>query len=205
MWRTLGSRCSLGPVCVALILGAGCAEDLSCPESMVLVEGFGQLACIDRFEASRGENDEAVSVAGAYPWTGVNWIEARDACEAAGKRLCTDTEWAKGCEGSRSGSVEWPKWPYGDTYERGRCNDIADGSGVRRTRAHFRCEGGYPGLFDMSGNVAEWVDRCRDEACFIQGGSFIDDDEVTLSCNVNYGADPESAAADLGFRCCLDP
>lgn len=205
MRRMLETPWSLLLICIVSSSGLSCAEDLHCPSEMLLVEGFGQLACIDRFEASRGDDDEAVSEAGAHPWTGITWDEALDACERAGKRLCTDTEWAKACEGERSGSEAWPKYPYGDTFELGRCNDGDDGSQARRTRSHFRCEGGYLGLFDMSGNVAEWVDRCRDGFCFAQGGSFIDVESLALSCNVNQGYDPSEADDTRGFRCCLTP
>lgn len=205
MGRRLGTFQGFLVAYITFSLGTGCAQDITCPPEMLLVEGFGQLACIDRYEASRGNDDEAVSVAGAYPWVGVTWGEALDACERAGKRLCTDAEWAKACEGPGSGSEDWPKFPYGNAFELGRCNDVGDGSLVRRTRSHFRCEGGYDGLFDMSGNVAEWADRCRDGLCFAQGGSFIDFDTLALSCNVNQSHDPEMPDELVGFRCCLTP
>jgi len=41
------------------------------------------------------------------------------------------------------------------------------------------CEGFYPGLFDLEGNVAEWVDSCDgssgpNDHCTLAGGSEID-------------------------------
>ena len=38
------------------------------------------------------------------------------------------------------------------------------------------CQGGYPGVFDMSGNVEEVEDSCDDAGtCYSRGGSFVDD------------------------------
>jgi formylglycine-generating enzyme required for sulfatase activity len=176
-----------------------------CPDDMTLVEGFGVLACVDLHEASRGEADEAVSAPGARPWTVLTWDEAQAACEAAGKRLCTDVEWAKACEGPDSGSGVWPKYPYGVELEPGRCNDGTAGSGIERTGRMEACEGGYDGLFDMSGNAAEWVDRCDGGLCFVQGGSYEDTSELDLSCNVLVSLDPTRVGGEVGFRCCLTP
>lgn len=194
----------LGAIAVA---AAGCDDNPPpvCPDDMTLVEGFGVLVCIDLHEASRGEADEALSVPDARPWTVVTWDEAQAACEAAGKRLCTDVEWAKACEGPDSGSGVWPKYPYGLALEPGRCNDGSAGSEIERTGLMDRCEGGYDGLFDMSGNAAEWVDRCEDGGCFVQGGSYVDTSELDLSCNVLVGRAPDRVGGEVGFRCCLAP
>jgi hypothetical protein len=82
-----------------------------CPAGMVRVDDF----CVDRYEASLvsypdGDpispywNPEsalvmAVSVEGAVPQGYINQIQADEACLAAGKRLCTDTEWLRACRG----------------------------------------------------------------------------------------------------------
>lgn len=188
-------------------VAAGC-DDLQptgCPAEMTLVEGFGVRVCIDLNEASRGENDEAVSAPEARPWTVVTWDEAQAACEAAGKRLCTDVEWAKACEGPDSGTDTWPKYPYGVELEPGRCNDGSEGSEIERTGHMGECEGGYDGVFDMSGNAAEWVDRCSEGDCFVQGGSYLDTSELDLSCNILRSVGPALVAGEVGFRCCRTP
>jgi formylglycine-generating enzyme required for sulfatase activity len=71
-----------------------------------------------------------------------------------------------------------------------------------------KCEGGYRGLFDLSGNVSEWEDSCESpsgsgDVCRIRGGS-VDDFNQGLSCGSDY-ADPRSAVGGgLGFRCCAE-
>jgi formylglycine-generating enzyme required for sulfatase activity len=188
-------------------VAVGC-DDLppaTCSDDMTLVEGFGVRVCIDLNEASRGDGDEAVSALGMRPWTVVTWDEAQAACEAAGKRLCTDVEWAKACEGPDSGTDGWPQFPYGGELQLGRCNDGSEGSGIERTGDRDGCEGGYDGLFDMSGNAAEWVDRCSEGNCFVQGGSYEDTADLDLSCNVLRSFGPALVSGEVGFRCCREP
>jgi len=209
-WIRPGWSGAVDAVFVAALVAAGaagCSDEAPpvCPEDMAMVEGFGVLACIDRYEASRAADDSAVSAAGLNPWTVVTWDEAWAACEAAGKRLCTDVEWAKACEGPRSGSGVWPKFPYGDDFAPGQCNDATTGVGIERTGRQDLCEGGYVGVFDMSGNAAEWSDRCSEGRCFLGGGSFADANSNDLSCNILAGLDPDRVSGDVGFRCCLTP
>src|SRR5262249_55710173 len=98
----------------------------------------------------------------------VRWCGAARGCAWGRKRLCgkvggggydvTDgpgphadpaiSEWFGACTGP---SVT--AYPYGSTYEAGRCNDKM--SGPKSVGSAERCEGGFPTLFDMSGNVGE--------------------------------------------------
>ncbi|MBS2019726.1 MAG: SUMF1/EgtB/PvdO family nonheme iron enzyme [Deltaproteobacteria bacterium] len=78
------------------------------------------------------------------------------------------------------------------------------------------CQGGSVGLYQMSGNVAEWEDSCDSTAananCRLRGGSYAAGDVSTdLACNANRtmqripAMDPGGAAQlkDVGIRCCL--
>jgi formylglycine-generating enzyme required for sulfatase activity len=78
-----------------------------------------------------------------------------------------------------------------------------------------RCEGGFAGLFDLSGNVSEWDDMCESgvgagdlaaagagDACAIRGGSAYFSGE--MDCAVVVGARRDTAFASIGFRCCAD-
>ena len=69
-----------------------------------------------------------------------------------------------------------------------------------------------PGLFDMSGNVAEWENSCNASAgasdtCLARGGSFDSaNGSASLTCATSAaqpGMPRNTTAADLGFRCCL--
>ncbi|MCA9709646.1 MAG: hypothetical protein KDK70_27655, partial [Myxococcales bacterium] len=108
--------------------------DPACPPGMV---GAGEV-CIDRFEAALVVLDDAgavlghhspyfnpgstrvraVSLAGAIPQGYISQLQAEAACVEAGKRLCTDVEWLRACQGAGTTT-----YPWGDVPEPGRCND----------------------------------------------------------------------------------
>ena len=131
----------------------------ACPPEMVLVGALG--ICIDRFEASHGEGDVPASLAGVMPWNRIGWRDAGAACARAGKRLCLPDEWRAACRGPMDFD-----YPYGPAALEDYCNiahvDYDAGEPILFPTATFdRCEGGYPGLFDMIGNLAEWTDSSR--------------------------------------------
>lgn len=64
------------------------------------------------------------------------------------------------------------------------------------------------GVFDLSGNVAEW-DNCCDafsgkwDLCRLRGGSY-DASEFLLTCADDDSALREASPEYVGFRCCSD-
>ena len=65
-----------------------------------------------------------------------------------------------------------------------------------------RCEGGVPGLFDMSGNAWEWSAECDgSDYCTIVSGGYTDE-EGLLSCQSMVFELGSIEQPDLGFRCC---
>jgi formylglycine-generating enzyme required for sulfatase activity len=155
----------------------------------------------------------------------VDWCDAIAYCTAHGGHLCgligggpisgigsevgtafvdaSISAWFAACTGNSARA-----FPYGDTYEPGRCRDVAAG-GLADVGTES-CEGGAPGVFDMSGNIQEWLDVCsqsapEDLSCFRGGGSYLLDDPNMLDC-----ADPSGLGSNgpayqnesTGFRCC---
>ena len=175
-------------------------EGFRCPDHDEMIRIPDSEVCIDRYEASPTPSREAFSTYDADPWADVDWAQALVACEAAGKRLCTKDEWVAACQGS-----DVSLYPYGDSPESGRCNgaEREDGSGVVPTGSFLECEGGFPGLFDMSGNVAEWTSGCAGFECDVLGGSFIESSESN-SCLTESATSSFYSDSAIGFRCCLD-
>ena len=64
----------------------------------------------------------------------MSWVAANEACQAAGKRMCTEAEWLSACQNQEpidddengqyaDDMVEGTSYPYSDYHSRGRCWD----------------------------------------------------------------------------------
>jgi len=209
-----------------------------CPAGMVLVAGF----CIDRYEAMlveiQGDNSltpwspyanpgatrvRALSVAGVVPQGYIKQTEAAAACAEAGKRLCSNTEWLRACQGAATTT-----YPYGNTREDGRCNDARTchpvvqffesteswiwselgnscinqlPDGLATTGQHATCAS-EAGALDMMGNLHEWT---SDPAGTFRGGFYVDTMINGEGCL--YRTTAHSVGHwdySTGFRCCAD-
>jgi tRNA A-37 threonylcarbamoyl transferase component Bud32 len=139
--------------------------------------------------------------AGATPTTRVDWEEAVALCQQAGKHLCREEEWEAACAGASRRPFPWGEQPVGQ-----RC--VRRGKGVRgpaRSGSRTQCVSAE-GVFDLSGNVAEWTSSAVKEGApqrVLRGGSFAQSDEK-LGCTArDYRLPGQGGAAHLGLRCCL--
>jgi formylglycine-generating enzyme required for sulfatase activity len=154
-----------------------------------------------------------------FPVTKVDWCDAWSYCNWAGKRLCgqigggsvadslaadpTRSQWYLACAGDPG-----TKYPYGDTYQPLSCNGVSVTPPNVREVGRATCEGHAPGLFDMSGNVFEWIDSCdsamgMSDTCRMMGGGFSSPDyELTCAYRVLNGR--SLTQPNVGFRCCAD-
>ncbi|MFT4703005.1 MAG: hypothetical protein ACI81R_000693 [Bradymonadia bacterium] len=182
--------------------GLECGE---CGAGATLVESGEARFCIDLYEASRTdatadaegiEEGSALSRAGVLPWAGVTFDEARQACEAGGRRLCSAAEWQLACRGA-GGQL----YPYSGAYRGDACHGVnAPPPGAATPAGIFsECESPF-GLLDQSGNVAEWT-----ADLVLRGGSF-EEPELTLQCRSRLAsATGQSPTNTYGFRCCSEP
>jgi len=161
---------------------------------MVQIENF----CIDKYEASLQPISSttrmmAISVPDVLPAVNISQPEAEQACADAGKRLCSDTEWLRACQGP-SGFI----YPYGDTPQPGACNDLGT---LADTGAYPRCVS-TEGALDMVGNVSEWTDDVTGTA---RGGFFADTSMLGPGCLYrNIAHNVGHSDSWTGFRCCAE-
>ena len=103
--------------------------------------------------------------------------------------------------------------PYGDVFAGNACVGADfDGDPMFDPSKDFprdvgstkSCEGGYTGVFDMSGNIAEWEGSCsnttgKTDPCLIRGGAYYQL-EGELMCLSTDMPTRETAAIAIGFR-----
>jgi len=166
----------------------------------------GKAACIDRWEASfaRDGGSLALSRRLVEPASRVTWAEAASACRGAKKRLCKVGEWKAAC----SGPVGERPFPYGFEYEPLRCNGLGaapDGgrAGLAPTGSFPRCKAVESEVWDLSGNVWEWVDEPAYSGLQTLCGGGFSNAYHDLCCDCEE-MKPDQRQLPIGFRCCKD-
>lgn len=141
------------------------------------------------------------------PAAHVSWSEARDFCAAAGGRLPTAAEWREAAYTERR---ETPS----DGFETGRTyayavGDKPDGMNLSsgdRWERHSpvgATRRGVNGLFDMGGNVWEWLSDRRGEEALTAGGSWWYGPAQSRADGMQWKA-ANFYAVYVGFRCAYD-
>src|SRR5262249_52956502 len=115
---------------------------------------------------------------------------------------------------------------YSDSYDPMACNGADRNGGAPDplpVESVATCQGGFDGLFDMSGNVSEWADECdhtSDTAaacsgdsdggrvcdfCTVRGGTWVrysTQEADHLACAAVDSDPRDHRLGELGFRCC---
>ncbi len=137
----------------------------------------------------------ACSLLDTIPSRELTFWQAKQACENAGKRLCTQAEWQGSCEGDPATA-----YPYGDEYVDMTCNGLDYGTGAVLVSASAMLCFTSQAVYDLSGNVEEWVSNPV-QTC---GGSY-NSISTGLMCSSCYDRSVTATDATRGFRCCADP
>lgn len=213
---------------VLLSSASAVAQSLVCPPGMARVDDF----CVDRWEAHLvGESPYevptggiAASAGGVVPQGYISGAVASAACQNAGKRLCTDAEWLRACQGPTPTA-----FPYGDVYDPNACNDSRPehpvitlyGSGATFSSeqtndpllnqlpdsldaagVNAQCVSAE-GVFDLHGNLHEWT---SDPSGTFRGGSYVEAFINGTGCSYRTTAHTTLYHDfSTGFRCCAEP
>jgi hypothetical protein len=170
-----------------------------------------------------------------YPVRNVDWCDAFAYCKSVGKRMCgkqtggavafssfddyTVSQWTNACTAGTN------TYPYSGPFDANRCmSALYSGppgdAGIYKPTSPLpgtrngsgglpfqNCQGASPGLYDMSGNAAEWDDSCdaatgASDNCHVRGGSYSTNTQADLQCNATLVLARNATPEDVGIRCC---
>jgi hypothetical protein len=170
------------------------------------------VACL-RAGACKGIKNVTDPVKANRPVVGLMWSQARNYCDWIQGRLPTEAEWERAAQGPGSAAYPWgSEAPDCTRANFGECKRPLGSVGGFQ-------QGVSPlGIFDMSGNAAEWVGDWYDPNYYrdapsddpvgpasgtvrvVRGGSYASD-AAQVSAYARAYEKPKYNRADLGFRC----
>ncbi|PYQ76961.1 MAG: hypothetical protein DMG04_01820 [Acidobacteria bacterium] len=168
------------------------------------------------------ENGEPPPGQGAHPVVLVRYDDALAYCEWMSEkigrvvRLPTEAEWEKAARGG----AESLRYPWGNEADVTRGNYLSDPAA--KSKRGTRPAGTYPpnayGLYDMGGNVWEWVSDWYHAEYYalsdprdphgpdsgnmriVRGGSWVNENVSMLRCAYRHKVPPDTYAYSIGFR-----
>lgn len=229
------------------LMGSNAGQDDEKPPHKVYLDAY----YIDKYEVTNAKYKQCVQAGKCssphvttyynmsefsnHPVVYVDWHQADAYCRWAGKRLPTEAEWEKAAKGEQ-GLV----YPYGNTWDESKCNNwdyngslvsqmanMSSNRGTTPVGIFKECVSPY-GVYDLSGNVWEWVNDWYDAKYYqslmslptanikppenpkgptsgkykvLRGGSWGSSDEGNLRGADRSWGEPEGRSGSRGFRC----
>jgi formylglycine-generating enzyme required for sulfatase activity len=174
-----------------------------------------------------------VSEDAMHPVTGVTWHGAAAYCAWRGARLPTEAEWERAAAWDAEAAAAL-RYPWGDVFDGQAVNfcDVScaapqsntafdDGFSETAPVMSFASGQSLSGIYEMAGNVWEWVADWYDPAYYAQsspdnpggppegeekvvrGGSWYDTGNFTAAA-IRFPSSPDNADRTIGFRCASD-
>ena len=190
-----------------------------------------------RYRADIGQPFDLPAGKEQHPVVEVTWYDARDYAAWAGMRLLTEAEWEKAARWepvvshqlsvisrvvsavrgqSLASSGKKRKYPWGDGFDKTKCNTSQSGIGDTTPVGKYSPQGDSPyGCADMAGNIWEWISSVKEKYPYqaedgreeltgarsrvLRGGSF-GNVASAARCASRYDGSPFGRWSFVGFR-----
>jgi|GEM_PF-2492684 formylglycine-generating enzyme required for sulfatase activity len=145
-----------------------------------------------------------------YPVMGVSWIAAVAYCAFVGRRLPTEAEWEYSARSLKTGGLgDTPRrYPWGSIPADCSKANIkgCDDSGLPKKAEAVSGDQSDRGVFDLGGNVAEWVADRYDAYSYCKGNqSLLAACQGSTTCAEQSCSDAENAPNATCIRDCRNP